>query len=337
VTLTIHRGACQIGGNFVEVATASTRIIIDVGLPLTALDEPKRRKAIDPLVKAVFSKSPPVAAVLLSHAHADHSGLLDQTSETPVYMTRGTSMMLLAGAIYARGVDVERSRQRILKHREPVLIGDITVTAHPVDHSAFDSVAFEVVARGKRILYSGDLRLHGHKPGMAKKLIESIARVDALLMEGTHFSAHREPGPTEKELQWEIFEDIRSAPGLVLASFSPSNVDRFVCFYKAARKAGRSLVVDHYGGFILHLVSQIARIPKPSTRDCIRVFLPKKQKLVPKVSRCFRDPHITIKEVLAEPSRYVLLFRPSMINDDFEGLLPSALCCLTRDGYCGSY
>ena len=32
--ITIHRGTHEIGGNCVELATASTRIVIDVGMPL---------------------------------------------------------------------------------------------------------------------------------------------------------------------------------------------------------------------------------------------------------------------------------------------------------------
>ena len=74
-------------------------------------------------------------------------------------------------------------------------------------------------------------------------------------MEGTHMGAHRERGPTEHGLEIDIFNHLKSASGLVLAAFSPMHVDRLVSFYKAARKGGRTFVVDIYGAFVLHLVS----------------------------------------------------------------------------------
>jgi predicted metal-dependent RNase len=36
--LTIHRGSNQIGGSCVEIATDQTRIILDVGVPLDAME-----------------------------------------------------------------------------------------------------------------------------------------------------------------------------------------------------------------------------------------------------------------------------------------------------------
>jgi ribonuclease J len=129
--ITIHRGTKQIGGNCVEIATESTRLIIDIGLPLEALLEKKSpNQQEDPLIRSVFAKEPPVAAVLLSHAHADHTGLLKQVPSTvPIYLTDGTSMMLKAGSVYAGYADVPRERQRILDHRVPVRIGDMATEA----------------------------------------------------------------------------------------------------------------------------------------------------------------------------------------------------------------
>jgi ribonuclease J len=171
---------------------------------------------------------------------------------------------------------------------------------------------------------------------MARALIQSLAgkTVDALLMEGTHFSANRQPGPTEEALENIILRDIKAAPGLVLACFSPMHVDRLVTFYKATLKAGRHFVVDHYAGFIFHLVSKIADIPKSAG---IRVFRPKFQKRIPKVERCFPDSRITLDEIQATPRKYVMLFRPSMIGSDFPGRLPERVRCIYSywSGYLG--
>jgi len=68
-------------------------------------------------------------------------------------------MMMRAGAVYAGQINLPRGRQRDLKERQPQRIGDITVTAHPVDHSAFGSLALEIEADGRWRPVSSRLRL----------------------------------------------------------------------------------------------------------------------------------------------------------------------------------
>jgi ribonuclease J len=147
-------------------------------------------------------------------------------------------------------------------------------------------------------------------------------------MEGTRFSGGSRGQQTEYELEEHIAKDIANAPGLVLASFSPQHVDRLVTFYKAARRAGRLLVLDHYGGFVLHLASGQARLPRPRASAGIRVLLPKSQETVATVARHFADCETTLEEILANPDRYVTLFRPRMIEEDFHGQLPAGVCCI---------
>lgn len=333
--LTIHRGANQIGGNCVEIATDSTRIILDVGLPLPPLDETPRKRGklqIDPVIKAVFDKPPRVDAIFVSHAHQDHTGLLNQTpKEVPIYLGEGTSKMMMVAGLYAGQDRLLQQRERPLPDGEPVVIGDITVTAYPVDHSVFGAHALLVEANGKRVLYSGDLRLHGRKQGMAPALIKAVnakGSVDVLLMEGTHVGASRELRLDEDDLKEKILADILPAPGLVLAMFSPMHVDRLVTFYKAARRAKRILVLDHYAGYALHLVKKLARVPLPTRANGMAVFRPKFQRPFKTIAWRFRGNEITLDEILSHPRDYVMLFRPTMLGSDFAGKLPAGVRCI---------
>ena len=341
----IHRGANQIGGSCVEVATENTRIILDVGLPLDYSDDkflnpriskqpqshyPSNAKHV-PKVAGLFQDGKPVDAILLSHAHADHSGLLNHANPViPVYCTRGTSKMLLAGAIFAKQVQLDRKRVRDLVPKKPTRIGDFVVTAYSVDHSAFDSVAFLIEANGKRLLYSGDLRLHGRKPWMGDELLAAVAAkpIDVLMMEGTHFSSQREAGWTEAELENKVQQHISQQSGLVLANFSPMHVDRLVSFYKAARRSKRIFVVDPYAAFVMHLVVSQCRVPEPEAKSGIKVYYNRvfeqswQKRNLQKIHNRFVKNRIELETILSEPEKYVMVCRPSMVKADFHGTFP---------------
>jgi ribonuclease J len=349
--LTIHRGTHEIGGTCIELATATTRIVLDAGLPLvTSNREPFDARTLRgknapellvngilPSVPGLFEGTPKPDALLFSHVHLDHTGLLPYVQpEVPIVLSKGTSKMLLAGSIFAGMPRLDQERCITCEPGKSLPIVDFRITAYPVDHSAFDSMAFLIEADGKTLLYSGDLRLHGRKPGMARQLIEAMSHrhVDLLLMEGTHMGSDRERGGTEHELEDQVFGQIQESRGLVLASFSPLHVDRLVTFYKAARRSGRTFVVDPYGAFVMHLVSGQCRIPRPTQAAGIRVYYNAyfessyQRRNLGKIHRMFTADRIDLAEILAAPERYVLLFRPSMVGHDFGGTVPRNARCL---------
>ena len=202
----------------------------------------------------------------LSHAHCDHTGLLKYTrQEIPVFLSPGTSDMMYVGLKFAKQAGVGRERQQKFTPGEAFKVGDFTITAYPVDHSAFDSMAFLIEAEGKRILYSGDLRLHGRKPGMAEQLIKAASAepLHAVVMEGTHVAPDRRRGITEWDLEEELVEHIQGAKGIVLANFSPLHVDRLVGFFRASQRTGRVFVADPYAALVMHKAAKRCKVPDP--------------------------------------------------------------------------
>ncbi len=340
--VTVHRGTREIGGNCIEVASPSTRLILDVGLPLVneqrepfdsfkALRSSREQLIADGTIKPVpglfTNESPAPDAILLSHAHLDHVGLLHHSRpEIPIYATTGTSKMMLAGGIFANRPTLDRNRHRAIKSGTAFIVRDFTITPFAVDHSTFGCLAFLLEAGGKRLLYSGDLRRHGRKPGMIRTLIERIAprNVDVLLMEGTHLGSEKEQGTTEFELEERVVELVKSAPGLVLAAFSPQDVDRLVTLYRSAQRTGRTFVADAYAAFILHLVSGEANIPRPTRDNGIRVFFNAsfRKKSIDRLNHLFQADRIELDEVLDKPDEHLMAFRPSMTTLDFKGQLP---------------
>lgn len=348
--LIIHRGTHEIGGNCVELCTESTRIIIDVGMPLfDANREPFddsviRGKSVDelledkilPSVPGLFAEGSAPDAILLSHAHMDHTGFLPYTrSEIPVYATTGTSKMMSAGGIFARQVEIPRGRYRKLVPGKTTRIGDLQVTTFSVDH-VYGSAAFLIEVGGKTALYSGDLRLHGRKTGMAKTLLAALKdkTVDVLLMEGTLLGSSRSKGVNEYELGKEIAEHVNKTAGLVLASFSPQHVDRLVGFIKAAQRTHRTFVADVYTAYIMHLIRSEVKIPPPTKSEGIRVFYPQyfrstfERKNLHRIHDMFLADEITLDQIRSEPVKHLMVFRASMLDSDFGGTLPSGARCL---------
>ncbi len=343
ITVTVHRGSNEIGGNCVEITTAKSRLILDVGMPLSEMmdgsasrrSKPDRndliRRGIIKHIPGLFSDGPKIDGIFLSHAHGDHFGLIEHTLPgIPVYLSRGASKMLMSGSLFAGQHDVPKVRQEILMPGKPQRIGDFSVTAFLVDHSSYGSVAFLVEAGGKQVVYSGDLRLHGRKPGMAQVLLKAIrkAPLDLLIMEGTSLSRGQEPGLSEQDVETLLVNSLKQTPGLALAMFSPQNVDRLVSYYRATIRTGRTLVLDPYAAFILNLIKSECKVPDPFRAKHIRIFFAgsflhsmagrRLQKLIPRMKKV----QVSRAEILATPGNFMMIFREWMYERIFETKLP---------------
>ncbi|GAA4465322.1 MBL fold metallo-hydrolase [Novipirellula rosea] len=355
--LTIFRGSKEVGGNCIEVQSGNTRIILDVGMPLfdqqgqahdgftlgrmTTVE--LEANGIIPKVPGLFSGDQSPDAILLSHAHLDHVGLLRHTKHSiPVYASKGTSKMMLAGSVYANQQQLPRDRFKEIEPKQTVVIGDMTVTAFPVDHSIHGCLAFLIEAEGKRILYTGDLRLHGRRQDDHKQIVTELGgtKLNALIVEGTHFGFENGNEVTEDGLEAEIIQHVKSASSLVLASFSPQNIDRLRSFIRASSETGRTFVADAYTAFVLHLVGSDAKLENPLKTGNGRVYFPDslKEKIqrrgTNRANELFRESEIDMAEIMQAPEKYVMVFRSTMLSD-FDGRIPSKTLCLysTWHGY----
>lgn len=263
----VHRASSQIGGNCIEIRSASgQRLILDFGRPLDTPD------AEQTPIPETLDLTSPVQGVLISHAHVDHYGMLEAIPrDWPLFSSEATALQIRLAYKVANKPDVPAFRH--FKSKAPFVLGDFAIAPYLVDHSAFSAFAFKVEVDGKLLFYSGDFRTHGYKG----KLMPAIARelqgkVDLLLQEGTNFRPagyQSGTGLTEAALVDKCVEAFKLCKGRVFASFSTSNVDRIVTLYKACLGAGRFLVLDLYTMLVLHKLGQFARhLPNLAWNDC---------------------------------------------------------------------
>lgn len=326
LNLIIHRGSHQIGGMCIELECHGSRLIIDAGTPLPdihAVDQPIGEVAL-PVVGGLYEDdTPDVAGILLTHSHGDHSGLLSRVhSSIPLHLSKGASQMVMAATVFANG---ERGvgQKRTVVPMKPFRIGPFEVVAFPVDHSGYGACAFVIEGGGRRIIYSGDLRMHGpHRDKMLRMLEHPLwQEPDVLMMEGTLLGKPSVGDATEESVQTKVQEDLEKCEGLGLLMFSPQNVDRLAGMWRAVKESGRLLVVDAYTLFVLHCVWRDTKLPNPFEPDNgVRVWFPKgyqesgKLKMLRSVADDLPAITIEVDEILNRPRDYALVFRDWMGN-----------------------
>ncbi len=286
------------------------RLVLDVGRPLSAgwSDE-----VALPAVPGLADVDSSLCGVLISHPHLDHYGLLGGVDPSvPLYIGAEAASVLRAASFFSAAETYVQPTGTFRDH-ESLTIGPFTVTSFLNDHSAFDAYSLLIEANGRRLFYTGDLRAHGRKARLFEALLtRPPAGVDAMLMEGTHVRAdatHDEAMfETETDLEGRFVELLGATKGAVAVLGSAQNIDRLVTVYRAARRAGRQLVVDLYGATVA--AATRPSIPQVGFPD-LRVYVPQRQRVLVKQSgefervRALGPARVFAEEMVADPSRFV--------------------------------
>lgn len=259
----IYRGTHRIGGCVTEIKTATARIIIDMGEELPSSDNSEQGPfEIDGVTKG----TPDCDAVLITHYHGDHVGMFEKVlPHIPIYMGK------VAKQIYAVVQNTLKAKldkgnpQKVKDFNEYVIgkqlyFGDIKVTPYTIDHSAYDAYMLLIEADGKRILHTGDFRLHGARGGKMLAVFEKYCKnIDVLITEGTMLSRMNEQVFSERELGLKAEEFLRENK-YVFALCSSTNIDTIAEFYNAAIKTDKPFIVceKDFQAEILKIVTQNA-------------------------------------------------------------------------------
>lgn len=311
----IHRGSKQIGGSCVEVESGGQRLIVDLGLPLDAEGDGTQYL---PQIQGLNDNDPSLLAILVSHPHLDHFGLLAYVSQgIPTGMGPAARRILAAAAPFLPGNWIVPTQGWDFVSELPISIGPFGVTPFLIDHSAYDAYSLLIEAEGRRLFYSGDFRAHGRKSPLYERFVNHPPLpVDALLVEGSSLGRLDEDKhfPSEADIETELVHIFVETEGMVLVHTSAQNIDRIVSIFRACKKSGRRLVIDLYAAAILEATGN-PKVPQSDWPE-VALFIPQVQRVQIKNNAWFdllkrhSSHRIFIENLREAPRRSVLLFRP---------------------------
>ena len=252
MNIVIHRGTHQIGGSAIEISTASTCIMLDFGNELS-LDEKYTPINLD--IDGITKGIPNCDGIVISHYHMDHLGQMTSVlPKIPLYMGELSKEIALIGAEYQdRDLYLRLLGANTFRGGEAFSIGDIRIRPLVIDHSAVDSYMFVIEAEGKRVLYTGDFRMHGLRQHVLEKLVKTyIGEIDVLITEGTLLSRDANECISEAAVLDDISSYIRDGK-YVFIMCSSTNIDRIMGIWQNM-PTDKVLICDAYQKRILDTV-----------------------------------------------------------------------------------
>ncbi|MEM2840789.1 MAG: MBL fold metallo-hydrolase [Candidatus Bathyarchaeia archaeon] len=296
--LNFYGGVGEIGGNKILLEDRDTRILLDFGMSYSCrrrfyfepyLSPRDERGLLEfgilPHLQGVYrfdDSEPSIDGVFLSHSHSDHASCISFINRRiPIYCGETTKTILESlSETRARTFETDIGGLKIetFKTGDKIKIGGLEVEPIHVDHSVPAAYGFIIYTSEGAVAYTGDLRTHGAKAELTQDFIEKSkeAKPTILICEGTNISGA--DVSSEDEVKRKVGKVISGTDGLVMATFSYADVDRFKTFYEASKTSKRRLAVSMRQAYILDRLRCDGKLKLPEIDDESLIILQKMKK-----------------------------------------------------------
>lgn len=296
----IIKGTNQIGGCITEITSKTTKILIDFG---TDLEDDKELFELDGLT---YGKSK-YDAVFITHSHIDHIGLINKINkDIPIYVEEISLKIYSTTCDFCMEDNLSR-KINTFKIYDVIKIKDIKVTPYRVDHSSYNSCMFMIECENKKILHTGDFRLHGRKKDETLNNLKKIGKVDLLITEGTSLSRDVLEHETEEEIEKEALNYIKKYDQ-VFIMHSSANIDRTISFIKAALKTGKNYILDLF----TYSLNKVINLNIKVDYKRIFVWIPLRYSFK---DEDFKNKYMNFDNSSCFGKRYAMNIKSSMLDD----------------------
>lgn len=264
-------------------------------------------------------------AVIISHPHQDHYGLIERLDQSiPVYLSELGSRLIDASRIFSRQPPLDNDLLFFYPWKT-FEVGSFKVTPYLMDHSSPDAFAFLAEAGQTRVLYSGDFRAHGKKGVLFERYIQKPPpNIDLLLMEGTMLDRRSSDFPDERAVEEEIVRVLLDQHNTSFIICSSQNIDRLVSAFRACKRTGKTLIIDVYTAWILEQMKLVTERVPNMFWDEVKVYVPNSQYQVvkenPDYFGDFRraifnpDNRIEVQQIESSPADFLQVIRLPGVN-----------------------
>jgi ribonuclease J len=324
-TLTFYGGVKEIGGNKILLEDSGTKIFLDFGMSFGRRGKffeefltPRTANGIGdfltmgliPDIKGVYredllthlgrkAEEPEVAAVILSHAHADHAnyvsflhrdipihcgetckGILDAIEEQSQRKIEGEVCNFKKRPLFRADYKKPPVERKFFPFRtgDKIKIDSLEIEPIHVDHSVPGAYGFIIGTSQGPIIYTGDMRMHGAHSEMTSDFVKRAEEVKpiAMITEGTRIDKDR-TDESEAKVHEESKKHISRNKGLTIVDFNFKDVDRFRTFYDVAKEMDKKLVISFKHACFLERYHSDKGLNVPdSTGKGIFIFKPKR-------------------------------------------------------------
>jgi Cft2 family RNA processing exonuclease/dsRNA-specific ribonuclease len=257
IQLTFSGGADSIGASCTLVEIGETCLLIDCGIRMNAPDRPL------PDLSVLSGKHPD--AVLLTHAHTDHTGALpvlcDAFPSVPVFATPPTidlisilfndSIRIMAHEregeipLYSK-TQVERVLSLVtpVGFRQSRTINGVTVTFLPASH-IIGAAMIHIASAAGNILFTGDYSVS--PAATVPALDRPVLPVDLIISESTYGSRlHEDRAVAEKRLVQQVNEIVQNGGKVLIPSFAIGRAQEVILILQHAMHTNKLPQVPVY-------------------------------------------------------------------------------------------